>query len=124
MPRGANWIAADWGTTHLRVWHLASNGQVLGEARSDKGMAALSSGEFEEALLELAEPWLPPVQQTDIVACGMVGARQGWIEAKYTAVPAMPAPGTALTRAPCADDRMRVFIIPGLKQACPSVAAC
>ena len=53
-PEGT-WIAADWGTTHLRVWLMNAEGQSLKQARSEKGMAALEAGEFE--------PALPPLQR-------------------------------------------------------------
>ena len=28
----AGWIAADWGTTHLRAWAMAPDGAVLDQA--------------------------------------------------------------------------------------------
>jgi 2-dehydro-3-deoxygalactonokinase len=54
----------------------------------------------------------------DVLACGMVGSRQGWAEAPYVAVPARPA---TLSPVPVAtkDSRLRVSILPGLKQAVP-----
>ena len=49
-----DWIAADWGTTHLRVWAM-QGGTVLDHAQSDNGMAKLERDQFEGALLELIE---------------------------------------------------------------------
>jgi 2-dehydro-3-deoxygalactonokinase len=54
-----NWIAVDWGTTNLRAWGLASDGTVLCAASSAQGMSKLARAEFEPALLELVESWLP-----------------------------------------------------------------
>ena len=120
MASEANWVAADWGTTHLRVWHMNAGGEARAEARSDKGMAALDAGGFEPALLDLIEPWLKPGEVVDVVACGMVGARQGWIEAEYSPVPVQPLTSGAFKLAPCNDGRLRVSIIPGLMQNNPA----
>ena len=38
---------------------------------------------FEDTLVKLIEPWLDYKYKTEILASGMVGSRQGWIEAPY-----------------------------------------
>ena len=111
-----DWIAADWGTTNLRVWAM-KGGSVLDTASSDAGMAALSPEQFETALLALIDPWLHC--PTDVIACGMVGARQGWVEASYTAVPCTPVLRD-MARAPTTDPRLNVHVIGGLKQDKPA----
>ncbi len=113
----ADWIAVDWGTTHLRAWAMSDDGTVRAEARSDDGMGHLARDAFEPALLSLIEPWLGSGPM-DVLACGMVGSRQGWAEAPYVAVPAKPA---VLSPVPVAtrDARLRVSILPGLKQISP-----
>lgn len=115
----ADWIAADWGTSNLRVWAMAVDGRVLDHAGSDDGMGKLSREGFEPALLRLIEPWLGP-GITTVVACGMVGARQGWIEARYSAVPCPPLAADTLTIAPVMDPRLRVLVAPGLLQVQPA----
>jgi 2-dehydro-3-deoxygalactonokinase len=110
------WIAADWGTSHLRVWAM-QGGNVLDQAQSDKGMGKLPKDGFQNALLELIDDWLGDAP-VDVVACGMVGARQGWVEAPYSAVPTAPVPETPI-RVPNTDPRIRAFVVPGLKQAAP-----
>ena len=114
----ADWIAADWGTSNLRVWAMGPDG-ILAEAGSDEGMGKLAPDQFEAALLRLIDPWLGP-GQTTVIACGMVGARQGWTEAVYRQVPCMPVARDALTVAPVTDPRLRVLIAPGLSQASPA----
>ncbi|MFC3088179.1 2-dehydro-3-deoxygalactonokinase [Tabrizicola soli] len=112
------WIAVDWGTSNLRAWAMAADGCVLAETGSDEGMGRLTPGEFEPALLRLISPWLegrPPV-----VACGMVGARQGWREAPYRKVPCAPLDPAAMILAPTTDPRLHVSIAPGLMQARPA----
>ena len=104
----AEWIAVDWGTSRLRVWGMRDGAPVWHEA-SDRGMASLEPPEFEGALREAIGARSAPV-----IACGMVGARQGWIEAPYAAVPCAPL-GPPIA-APGALD---VRILPGLSQAAP-----
>jgi 2-dehydro-3-deoxygalactonokinase len=112
------WIAVDWGTSNLRAFAMAADGRVLAEASSDEGMGKLTRDGFEPALLRLVAPWL--ADQPPIVACGMVGSRQGWCEAPYRTVPCTPLDRTALVTAPTTDPRLRVTIAPGLKQTQPA----
>ncbi len=113
-----SWIAVDWGTSHLRAYAMGQNG-VLGERNSDDGMGKLTRDAFEPALLSLIADWLTP-GGTDVIVCGMAGARQGWIEAGYARVPCPAIGGSAMTRAPTRDPRLRVQIVPGLSQDRPA----
>ncbi len=110
------WIAVDWGTSHLRAWAM-QGATALDHAQSDKGMAHVGPDGFQAALLDLIENWLPGAP-VDVVACGMVGARQGWVEAPYSTVPSDPLPDVPI-RVPGSDQRIRAFVIPGLKQTTP-----
>ena len=111
------WIAVDWGTTHLRAWAM-QGGTAIAKARSDAGMAKLERDQFEQALLDLVNGWLG-TGTTPVIACGMVGARQGWVEAPYKSVPCKPDQ-SAHAIAPCKDARLQVRVIPGLKQEKPA----
>jgi 2-dehydro-3-deoxygalactonokinase len=113
----ADWIAVDWGTTHLRAWAMSDDGTPRAELRSDDGMGRLNREEFEPALLRLVEPWLG-AGPMDVLACGMVGSRQGWMEAPYAAVPVKPSRLSPVS-VPVQDPRLRVAILPGLKQVTP-----
>lgn len=115
----ADWIAVDWGTSNLRAWAMARDGTALAENRSEDGMARLAAPEdFETALLALVDPWLG-AGRIPVVACGMVGSRQGWAEAPYGAAPCAPFAGP-LVGAPCRDPRLEVWIVPGAKQEKPA----
>lgn len=118
MPGRTAWIAADWGTSNLRLWALAASGAVLAVRSSPKGMGTLAPDEFEPALLELAGDLLAPDRVTMVLVCGMAGARQGWAEAPYRAVPCAPA-GPGAIGAHSHDGRLSVRILPGLSQARP-----
>lgn len=113
----ADWIAVDWGTTHLRAWAMVGDA-AKAEATSADGMGTLERDGFEPALLRLIEPWLG-AGAMQVIACGMVGARQGWFEAPYVAVPTKPGDLTPV-QAPTNDARLNVMIIPGLKQPDPA----
>jgi 2-dehydro-3-deoxygalactonokinase len=114
------WIAADWGTSNLRAWVFGPEDTLITELGSPAGMGQLAPEEFEAALLELVETYLPEGQVTPVVACGMVGARQGWIEAPYQAVPCAPAAADQAIAAPCQDPRIDMRILPGVKQDEPA----
>jgi 2-dehydro-3-deoxygalactonokinase len=62
-------------------------------------------------------PWLNFDQVSRVLACGMVGAKQGWQEAPYEAVPCKPASNIIEVKAK--DPRIRVFIVGGICQLDP-----
>jgi 2-dehydro-3-deoxygalactonokinase len=118
MTRAA-WIAVDWGSSNLRAWAMATDGSVSAEADSGAGASTLTTDGFEPALLALVEPWLHADTRTDVIVCGMAGARGAWVEAAYAAVPCAPTPA-AFARAPTTDPRLSVRILPGLRQDRPA----
>ena len=115
------WIAVDWGTTNLRAWALAEDGSVLESAQRHAGMDRLSEcpSEYESALLGLIDPWLSAHRRTVILACGMAGSRQGWIEAPYRPTPAATEDANAIVEAPTRDTRIQVHIAGGICQNSP-----
>lgn len=114
-----HWIAVDWGTTSLRVWQIGEDGQIIDHRTSDKGMSGLDPAQFEASLLSLIDDWLEQGTTTHAIACGMVGARQGWIEAAYATAPCTPSQAKP-TNAPVTDTRLRVTILPGVSQTKPN----
>ncbi|SMX42913.1 2-keto-3-deoxy-galactonokinase [Actibacterium lipolyticum] len=113
-----NWIGVDWGTSNLRAWGMGADNTVVAEARSDAGMGTLPPEGFEAALIDLVGGWLG-AGAMDVVVCGMAGSRQGWAEAPYRAVPCAAKTDT-LTQVQTSDPRLRVHIVPGVKQAQPA----
>lgn len=118
--RSVAWIAADWGTSHLRLWPMGADGVPLCRIDSDQGMSRLSPKDYEPTLLSLLAPYLLPDGPLDVVCCGMVGSRQGWSEAPYASSPCVPPSFDCATRVATADLRLRVFILSGVKQAEPA----
>lgn len=115
----AEWIAVDWGTSNLRVWMMGGDGAPFAQDSSDKGMAGLAGDAFEPALLALVEPYLAPDRVTPVICAGMVGAREGWLEAPYVATPCAPPSGQAAVSPTAIDPRLSVHILPGVKQMSP-----
>lgn len=111
----SDWIAVDWGTSNVRAWAMRGT-QAVARAGSDRGMGRLARDGFEPALLDLIGDW---PGRGDVIACGMVGARQGWVEAPYARTPC-PALPRGLTAAPAATPGLRVRIIPGVAQDRPA----
>jgi 2-dehydro-3-deoxygalactonokinase len=113
----ADWIAVDWGTSNLRIWAMGKDGNALAEKRSEEGMGGLAQKEFEPVLLTHIDEWLDD-RVMPIVACGMVGARQGWLEAPYDQVPGRPAQKTV--KVATKDKRLDMWIISGMAQQAPA----
>ena len=114
-----DWIAVDWGTTNLRAFAMRK-GAMIAEAVSDDGMGKLARDAFEPALIRLIAPWLSATRPTPVIACGMVGSRQGWFEAPYRTTPCLPLDPLALVSVPTTDPRITVAIVPGLRQNKPA----
>ncbi|WP_417724306.1 2-dehydro-3-deoxygalactonokinase [Salipiger sp.] len=112
-----DWIAVDWGTSHLRVWQMARDGTVLERAESTDGMGGLDRDGFEPALLRLLPP---PVLPLVVIVCGMAGARQGWHEAAYAKVPCTPPGLPQAVKVPTRNPLLDVRILPGVAQDRPA----
>lgn len=112
--------AVDWGTTNLRVTVLSDAGAVLDKRESAKGMGSLTRDEFEPALLELIGDYLTEGVVLPVLCCGMVGAKQGWVEAPYAKAPCKASGGADPVQAPVKDPRMQVWILPGVSQSAPA----
>lgn len=117
MTQTPAWIAADWGTSNARFWAIDGNGIVLDERTSDKGMGSLAPSEFEGVLDEICGDWLSTADT--VVACGMVGSRQGWVEAPYQTAPCAVCPDT-MVKAPVSRAGLNVHVIPGIRQTNPA----
>lgn len=116
----ARWVAADWGTSHLRLWPMGKNDAPLCRIDSGKGMSSLKPAEYEPALLDLLQPYLQGGKALEVICCGMAGSRQGWAEAPYAAAPCVPPSFATATLAPVRDARVRVHILSGVKQSNPA----
>lgn len=79
-------IALDWGTTSARAYRLDRDGTVIGERESALGIGNVEDSAFGAALHSLLGEWSSI--SAPRIACGMIGSRQGWVEAPYVECPA------------------------------------
>ena len=114
-------IAADWGTSNLRVWGIDHRGHVINTINNGKGMASLIPSEFEPYLISLIESWLPKEGNVKcpIIICGMAGAKNGWKEAAYLKAPCPPINKKKIIQVETYDQRISVSIVPGIMQTSP-----
>ena len=114
-------IAADWGTSNLRVWGIDHQGKVINTITNGKGMSSLMPSEFEPHLIGLIENWLPEEKNAKcpIIICGMAGAKTGWKEAAYLKAPCPPINEEKIIQVETEDQRILVSIIPGIMQKSP-----
>src|SRR4051794_16726451 len=77
-------IALDWGTTSFRAYLADAQGEPLETLPDGEGALKLKPGEHEPYLASRIAHW----PRLPILACGMVGAKQGWREAPYVEAPA------------------------------------
>jgi 2-dehydro-3-deoxygalactonokinase len=115
-------IGIDWGTSSFRAYRMeTATGAVLDRLETGQGILEVPPGGFPDALRAAIGPWLaaaggPPL----VLLCGMVGSRQGWVEAPYLACPAGPAE-IARSLTPVAfEGAGRCLLVPGLSSADPA----
>ncbi len=102
-------IAIDWGTSSARAYWLDARGRIVRAKSAPLGVQKVPAGGFPEALAALMAD--DEHDGAPLLACGMIGSRQGWVEAPYRACPADAATiGSALTAVPAT----RLAIVPGL----------
>ena len=84
-------IIADWGSSNLRAYLLAE-GQVVGRERSDLGTKRVLSEDLDFAeVLRGVIGALGCAEDTPVQLSGMVGAKNGWVDAGYLDTPVSPA---------------------------------
>ena len=85
-------VALDWGTTSLRAYLFDAAGNVLDTRESTAGIMNLprpaADGGFDAAFESACGAWLERAPNVPVIAAGMVGSAQGWLEAPYVDAPA------------------------------------
>jgi 2-dehydro-3-deoxygalactonokinase len=110
--QGKTMIAINWGTSNFRAYKLDAAGNVEAEKSSGRGAVQVPTGGFLDALMAEVGDWVR-AGETRVLMSGMVGARNGWKEAGYVAVPAtFEQVVTGVIRVEV--DAVDVRIVPGL----------
>ena len=86
-PTPSSLISVDWGTSSFRALLASKTGAALDSVESDRGILNVGAGEHERVLAGAVGAWREQ-HAAPIVMSGMIGARQGWVEAPYAACPA------------------------------------
>jgi 2-dehydro-3-deoxygalactonokinase len=81
-------IGVDWGTSSLRAYLTSADGAIVARAESARGILSVAKGEHEDVLAAFVGEWRSDGRELPILMSGMIGARQGWIEAPYAQCPA------------------------------------
>ena len=101
-------VGIDWGTSAARAYRFDAGGQVVERRDLPIGIRHIRDGRFEAALAKLIAGWDIRVPR---IASGMIGSRQGWVEAPYVECPAsLTALGDRLVRVP----HNELAIVPGV----------
>jgi 2-dehydro-3-deoxygalactonokinase len=110
-----NLIALDWGTSNLRASLLDGEGAVLDTRSAAAGVMAVPERRFAEALWSLCDDWLAAHPLCACIASGMVGSRQGWVEAPYVQCPAGLVDAAARLVRVAFGEGHHLHIVPGLR---------
>ena len=107
-------IGIDWGTSTLRAYLMTGAGEIRDTVVKAAGILHVPDGDFERVFEECVGPWLAPGGDIAVIACGMIGSRQGWVEAPYVSCPA----GTSELAANLTPVRTRsgatLWLVPGI----------
>ena len=105
-------IAVDWGTSNFRAFRINAEGAVVARCSSPQGILRVGKGNFETALRAEVAAWLEEGED-HILLCGMVGSRQGWVEADYLRCPVgIEELAASLVRVPFFG--AKVLLVPGV----------
>ncbi len=111
-------IGVDWGTSSLRAFLMDDEGRVRDRREADHGIMHIEGGRFAAALREIAGDWIAG-GECHVLLSGMIGSRQGWVEAPYLPCPAGPHElAAALVAVPFEGAQVR--LVPGLTDADPA----
>ncbi len=105
-------IGIDWGTSSLRAYRFAADGRVVGRREAPRGILTVLPGGFPDALQAVTGDWVASGEDR-ILMCGMVGSRQGWVEAPYLPCPA-GLDGLASAAIAIPFPHARLHLLPGL----------
>jgi 2-dehydro-3-deoxygalactonokinase len=103
-------LAVDWGSSSLRGAWMDATGTVIEERSFERGILTVAPGEFPAVFDACFGDWMN-FGDTFCLMSGMVGSKQGWLEAPYCGCPA----GFEEVAAKLAwVDPGRVAIVPGM----------
>lgn len=116
-------ISVDWGTSSFRAALVAPDGRIVERRACADGILQVRDNGFQSILEREVGEWRKADPEARIVMSGMIGSRQGWVEAPYVALPATIA---EIGRQFCTVDGGPVLgeiqLVPGLVSESPDGA--
>jgi 2-dehydro-3-deoxygalactonokinase len=109
-----SFISLDWGTSSLRATLVSTEGGIIEARNAPGGVMSVKDRQFEASLHAICSDWIEQCG-CPIVASGMIGSRQGWVEAPYLDCPATPASAARALTTLRISNRVDMHIIPGLR---------
>ncbi|HAV1831786.1 TPA: 2-dehydro-3-deoxygalactonokinase [Enterobacter hormaechei subsp. steigerwaltii] len=104
-----NYIAVDWGSTHLRAWQF-TNDECVNTLSLPYGVSRLGNKTAQEIFARYIAPWRNN-QPIPVMMAGMIGSEAGWEAVPYLSCPvSLKAFGSQRHRV--AGD---IWIVPGVK---------
>lgn len=111
-------IGVDWGTSSCRAYLIDRAGQVIAAVDNGPGILHVQGNAFAKTLDDMIGSWRRP--DLPIILSGMIGSRQGWIEAPYLDMPTgFDQIADGMIRHP---DDPSIHLVPGLAQDLPGQA--
>ena len=80
-------IGVDWGTSAFRALLIGGDGKILDRSSGPNGILTVKDGDFAGVLSNQVGKWLAETR-VPVLMSGMIGSRQGWLEAPYVTAPA------------------------------------
>ena len=81
-------IVLDWGTSSFRAFLVDAAGLVIERVETQDGIKSVAQGGFEAVLARAIASWRAAHGLIPVIAAGMIGSRNGWVEMPYVETPA------------------------------------
>lgn len=109
-------VGIDWGSTNIRAWLLAADGSPIHSEKRSAPSRDIADQNFEQIINELVAA-LGAGTDLPVMICGMIGAKDGWVEAPYVSCPTKL---NHLIECATPTPRPRTWILPGISCLHPS----
>lgn len=105
-------IGIDWGSSNCRAALISMAGEVMATKDSPRGALTLRHDEFAAVFEQLTGDWITRHNVLFALASGMVGSKQGWLQAPYVNTPATME--SLIESVQWFDQKIPVGIVPGI----------
>lgn len=108
-------IAIDWGTSSFRAALITSNGDVIDELTTQRGILGFKYHEFVPYLLATCERFMTTGGKMFLLS-GMIGSKNGLLEVPYCPCPATASDiASALGWVDTGNTDFKIAIVPGIR---------